>query len=302
MKKSYLKVLTFAAIIVTAGVFSACSKKQPKNDEKAGTSETARKIVIGTGAAVAPSSYKDENGNLVGYETEILEQVFARLPQYKTEFVVAEALSTLAGLDAGTYQISYNIWGYNKSRAEKYLFSDVVRLGTSSIAVRADNNEINSVFDLPGHSVEVSPGEYNDTLYRNYNAAHPDNPIKIIYKDSGTGTNTALDVLDKKVDFWYWSTVNLRQAIERTGLTGFKIIDISPEDNFKFTNNTSGSHFYFPKGEEQLRDDFNRVFRELVADGTIEKISEKYYPGLPYLLSIERLDEDAALIAKDLAQ
>ncbi len=63
-----------------------------------------------------------------------------------------------------------------------------------------------------------------------------------------------------------------------------------------------GSHYYFPKGEEQLRDDFNKALREIISDGTAKKIQEKYYPGEPYFLTIEYLDKVDALIKEDLKE
>lgn len=300
MKKSYLKVLTFAAIIVTAGVFSACSKKQPKNDGKAGASETARKIVIGTGGAVPPASYRDENNNLVGYETDLAKAIFAKLPQYKAEFAIADAISTLTGLDAGTYQISYNIWGYNKPRGEKYLFSDVTLIIPHAIAIREDNDEIKSVRDLPGHTTQTSPGSFNDNIYRTYNKAHPENQIKVSLVDSES--NWPVSLLNKKYDFYYWSKTNIEAAIEKTKVTGLKVIEVPVDENYEFSHSIPGNHFYFSKGQEQLRDDFNRVYRELVADGTVQSLFEKYYPGVSNSLTLDKINEVAELIEKDLSE
>lgn len=290
MKKSLI-LLTVAAL--ASSLFLSCNGNKEKN-----AASGPRKIIIGTGGNTPPATYRNEKDELIGYETDLAREIFSRLPQYEIEFVVAS--DTLTGLDAGLYQASYNIWGYNRKRADKYIFSDVESIIPHSIVVRDDNTEINSVFDLGGHTTLTIPGNANDNTYRLWNERHPEKKINIKYVES-TG-NFLLSVLNKDIDFYYHSTTTITAQLERTKLTGLRVIDIPESENHEFSLGIPGSHFYFPKGEEKLRDDFNWALKEAVKDGSVKRIFEKYYPELEYLLSEQAIDENTALIKADLAE
>lgn len=289
----YLKSFLFVLFALSLGCLISCSKKSDAGDG-------IRKIIVATGGNTAPSTFRNEKDELVGYETEVVQEVFSRLPQYAIEFTIAESHSTLTGLDAGLYQVSYNTWGYNKSRGEKYIVSDVNAVIPHAILLREDNTDIKSVFDLPGHKVITIPGNANDNIYRAWNAKYPDNQINVGYVE--TIGDFSLQVLNKDIDFYYHSKPVIQAQLEKTGIKGLKVIDVSVDDNYKFMGGLAGGFFYFPKGEEKLRDDFNTAFESAVADGSIEKIFNKYYPGYDFLVTPEYIKESREFIEKSLTK
>lgn len=293
MKKNIIKNLIIIGLLACGVFLSSCAKK------KAEVNDGTRKIVVATGGNTAPSTYRNEKDELVGYETEVVKEVFSRLPQYTYEFTIAEAHSTLTGLDAGLYQVSYNTWGYNKARGEKYIVSDVNAVIPHAILLRDDNTDIKTVFDLPGHKVITIPGNANDNIYRAWNEKHPNNQIEVGYVE--TIGDFSLQVLNKEIDFYYHSKPVINAQLEKTGIQGLKVIDVSVDDNYTFKGGLAGNFFYFPKGEEKLRDDFNQAFEAAVADGAIEKIFQKYYPGYEFLVTPEYIKESREFIEKDLA-
>ena len=285
--KNFLLVL----LALTAGGFFSCKKQQ--------AADGIRKIIVATGGNTAPSTFRNEKDELVGYETEVVKEVFSRLPQYKIEFTIAESHSTLTGLDAGLYQVSYNTWGYNKSRGEKYIVSDVNAVIPHAILLREDNKDIKTVFDLPGHKVITIPGNANDNIYRAWNAKHPDNQINVGYVEN-IG-DFSLQVSNGDIDFYYHSKPVINAQLAKTGIKGLKVIDVSVEDNYTFKGGLAGNFFYFPKGEEKLRDDFNEAFEAALADGAIEKIFSKYYPGYEFLVTPAYIKESREFIEKSLS-
>ena len=291
MKKSL--ILVAAALALTAA-FTACSKKNT------GAASGPRKIIIATGGNTAPSTFRNEKDELVGYETDVAKEVFSRLPQYTIEFTIADSHSTLTGLDAGLYQVSYNTWGYNKSRGEKYIISDVATVVPHAFVTRTENTDIKSVFDFPGHHVITLPGNANDITYRNWNARNPDKQIDVGYVENLAGWETK--VANGEIDFYYHSKPVILATLAKTGVTGVKVTDVSVEDERTLTQGIVGNFFYFPKGEEQLRDDFNHAFKDAVADGSIAKIFAEYYPGYDFLITPEYIKSVRDFIANDLAK
>ena len=67
------------AVGVFAGSFAGiagCGTDNTNNSD-------VKKIIVGTGHAYEPYCYLDENGNLAGYEYEVLKAVNELLPQYE---------------------------------------------------------------------------------------------------------------------------------------------------------------------------------------------------------------------------
>ena len=286
----YLRILLALLLTMAAFGFVSCSKKTE--------AEGPRRIIVATGGNTAPSTFRNEKGELVGYETDVVKEVFSRLPQYTIEFTIAESHSTLTGLDAGLYQVSYNTWGYNTARGEKYIVSDVNAVIPHAILLRDDNTDIKTVFDLAGHKVITIPGNANDNIYRAWNAKHPDNQIKVGYVE--TIGDFSLQVLNKDIDFYYHSKPVITAQLKITNIKGLKVIDVPVQDNYDFKGGLAGNFFYFPKGEEKLRDDFNAAFEAALADGSIEKIFKVYYPGYDFLVTEDYIKESREFIENSL--
>ena len=111
-----------------------------------------------------------------------------------------------------------------------------------------------------------------------------------------------LQVSNKDIDFYYHSKPVINAQLQKTGIKGLKVIDVPVDDNYKFKGGLAGNFYYFPKGEEKLRDDFNEAFEAAVADGSIKKIFEKYYPGYEFLVTPEYIKESREFIEKSLAK
>ena len=67
---------------------AACGSKTEK--EASDTSSEKEQITIATAAMPRPFTYVDESGKLVGYDIEVAEAVFSRLPQYEVKFQKTE--------------------------------------------------------------------------------------------------------------------------------------------------------------------------------------------------------------------
>lgn len=286
-----IAVLLTAAL--AAALVSGCGSRdsQEESDSKAAgaeetteataeeTTEETTKITIATSGSPNPFSYQEEDGTVTGYDVEIIKEVFNRLPQYEYEIEIADFPTIFAGLDSDKYQVGVNNFSYNDERAEKYIYTKAIFKNSYVAAVQKDNEDINSFEDLLGKSTEVSPDTTYATALEAYNQEHSDNPINVSY----------------------YSDVDLVQILQRVadGLYDFQLIDKPMFDNYMAEYNldlkgvvlseeesnlitTPFSYVLVSKGNEQLAEDINTVLEELVADGTIKEISEKFFNGADY--------------------
>ena len=74
MKKFIAMLL---AIVLCMSCFAACGAAN--NTTETGDTQAAEKSVVVGYTIYEPMNYKDENGKLVGFDTELAEAVFAKL-------------------------------------------------------------------------------------------------------------------------------------------------------------------------------------------------------------------------------
>lgn len=303
MKKFNRLIAAIGIAALLIGTLAACGSENTSVTAPAEDSTDKIKVVAATSGAPSPYIY-DDNGTLYGYDIEVLEEIFSRLPQYELEWEVTEFASILTGIDAGYYQIGVNHLGYNTERAEKYLFSDVMSIDPVAIIVRDDNDEINSIYDLPGHSTEVSATNFYTAVFENYNETNPDDQIELVYVEDVS--QTPLHVSDGVVDFELFTKSTLLSQIESLGLDNFKIIDVTNDDQLDFLYNgvrtsPDGCYYLVSKDEEQLLADINAAFEEAVLDGSIQVLGEKYLGVTDETaLTLEDIEEQRAFIENDL--
>ena len=113
--KKIVKYSSLAALgLVAAGVLAACSGGAKKEGEAAGKKE----IIVATNASPKPFNYED-NGELTGYEIEVVRAIFKDSDKYDVKFEKTEWSGVFAGLDSDRYQMAVNNISYTKERAEK---------------------------------------------------------------------------------------------------------------------------------------------------------------------------------------
>ncbi|WP_225086155.1 transporter substrate-binding domain-containing protein [Pectobacterium colocasium] len=236
-----------------------------------------KSITIATSADPRPFTYFDKDNQLTGYDIDVAKAIFNNLPQYKVSFVTTEFTSILAGLDADRFQLGANNFAENPERKEKYLFSQPIFENQFVIATPEKNNTIKTFNDLLGKSTEVNPGVNFTTALEKFNQQHKDNPVKLQYTEADL-LIPLQNLENGKTDFVLIDKSMLEQYVQEHHLK-LNIIPLSKEDSQRI--GSPYSYFLIAKGKagEQLLNDINDQIKKLSADGTLSKISEKYFHG-----------------------
>ena len=101
--------------LAAVGTLVACSSKSSSK------SSGKRTIEVATVGTTKPFTY-DKDGELTGYEIEVMREIFKGSDKYEINFNKTEWSSIFAGLDGDRYQIGVSNLSYDKKRAEKYLY------------------------------------------------------------------------------------------------------------------------------------------------------------------------------------
>jgi len=124
------------------------------------TSSTLTKGVlkIGMEGTYAPFTYKDDKGNLTGFDVDIAKAVAAKLG-LKPEFVLTEWSGILAGLQANKYDVIVNQVGITPEREKAIGFSAPYAYSSPQIIVKKTGNFApKTLADLKGKRVGVGLG------------------------------------------------------------------------------------------------------------------------------------------------
>lgn len=293
MKRTTSRVLALAAVVTAsmALVLAGCGSQNNGSGSSAasaapgGTAAAASstapaaktKIAVATGGAPRPFSYVNEKNELEGYDIEVVKAIFKDLPQYEVSFEKTEFTSIFAGLDSDRYQIGANNFAMNEARKQKYIYTNPIFKNQYVIAQASSRTDLNSFKDLQGKTTEVNAGVNYTTALENYNKTHTDNPVKLKYTEADL-VPILQNVESGKTDFQLIDAAILQKYITDYKLK-LKSVALSEEETKLI--GAPYSYLLVSKGKygEQLTKDINGVLEKLVKDGTVGKISTKYFGG-----------------------
>ncbi|MDR2795325.1 MAG: transporter substrate-binding domain-containing protein [Spirochaetaceae bacterium] len=252
-----MKKTLFFPVIAVIFVLG-CAKKEDGS---------AQRLRVGTSNDYPPYCYLDPNGELAGFEKDVLDAIDKKLPEYRFTYEVLEFKNILTSLETGRIDIAAHQFGVNEERQQKFLFSNEGYIGSYSYIVVPDStNDIHSLDDLRGKHISVPPASGWAYTVETYNAGHPDNPILIDYYEATPDvliTNMTAGVID--------ATLLTESDV--------KLINTFWPVNLKITGDPVGdfeeSHFVFQKNADKLHDAVDRAIRELKDSGELEAIQKK---------------------------
>ncbi len=283
MKKLFLLGI-FSVILVTA--IAGCANK-PATSPAPQTEEADDKqttVVAATSGVSNPFSY-EKDGQLTGYDVEVLRAIFEGLPEYKLEIEIVEFEGILNGLDNGRYQLGVNNFSSSPERREKYNFSLPVVENANVFVVRKNDETLKSLEDLAGYKAVTEVANSGATLLENYNKENPDAQAEIIYTDENF-VKQFEGIEAEQYDVRIISRISAEKAIQEHGFTNLKVVSFSDD-----ANSDPGSYILFSKSaDSSLSDAVNKRIQEIYQDGTLLKISEEQLGG-DYLPKKELLEQ-----------
>ena len=267
--KKIVKYSSLAALgLVAAGVLAACSGGAKKEE-----AASKKEIIVATNASPKPFNY-EENGELTGYEIEVVRAIFKDSDKYDIKFEKTEWSGVFAGLDADRYQMAVNNISYTKERAEKYLYAAPTAKNPNVLVVKKDDSSIKSLDDIGGKSTEVVQGTTSAKQLEDYNKQHSDNPTVLNYTRADFQQIMGR-LSDGQFDYKIFDKITVETVIKNQGLDNLKVIEL-PSDQQPYV------YPLLAKGQDELKTFVDKRIKELYKDGTLEKLSKQFF-GDTYL-------------------
>ena len=261
------KILAVLLVLAMLFAFAGCAKKDDSN-----------KLVMATNAAFPPYEYI-EGGKVVGIDAEIAAKIAEKLGM-ELEIKDVDFDTIIAGVQTGKYDIGMAGLTVTDERKEKVNFSTSYAKGIQAVIVPenspyASYEDFYTGFDAEGNPAGVKEG------------------IKIGVQQTTTGDIYSSSEPAKwgfgDANVVRYKTGNDAVAALKEGKLTAVIIDNEPAKSFVAANTglkiLEGAYtdedYAIAVGKEdtELLEKINKALADLKADGTLDKIVEKYIPA-----------------------
>ena len=259
MNKVFLPLLLLMIFIVSGCVGDSSSNNINSPNYK-GT------LVIGLDDEYAPFGFRDKNGELIGFDIDLANEAAKRMG-VKIEFKPIDWNNKENELDAGNIDIIWNGLDITPEREKRILYTKPYMDNRQILlSKRSSNFRFLSEHDLEGKIVGTQEGS-NSKDYIAENTKLKDSFKE--FKTYATFKQAFEDLTNGNVEVLIVDELAARYELSKI------------PRKFEVTDVTIGSvtelGIGFRKSDVELRDRVQRVFDEMVADGTTKKMSEQWF-------------------------
>ena len=217
-------------------------------------------VKIGTNAEYPPFEYVDDDGNLAGFDIDLMAAI-AEEADIEYEFVNTRWDGIFVALSSGEFDAVISAATITEERKETVDFSDPYFNAGQMIFVRADTTDISGPDDLVGKSVGVQLGTTGDIWLSEETGS------EVVRYDENTLAFQALANGD--VD-----------AAVADGPTGIDIVQANPEMGLKVVDGVYTDEEYgiaVQKERQDLLEAINKGLAAARASGKYDEINDKYF-------------------------
>lgn len=254
-----------ASLMLTT-VLTGCSSSSSASTS---TSASGEVINVAVGNSMAPFGYLDADGNLIGYDIDVLKAVDEYLDDYTFNLSAMDFSTCVVSIDSGAADMVSHQLVKSEERKEKYIFPDQYYcLSPMRLVVKKGSN-IKSLEDMAGKSLYMNPASYEYGLLTSYNESHPGKEIVINAVSDMTTADCYKAVANGTVDaeLTYQSTyesivdeIGLADQLETTEV-------VLVEDTYQMIS----------KDKPELAERVSEALKSLKEDGTLGEISTKWF-------------------------
>jgi len=230
-------------------------------------------IRVGAQADNPGTTYLDESGRLTGYEIDVLNEVAKRLPGYQLDYKTMDFATLFVSLSTNKVDLITSNIKSTPEREKQFLYTkeDFYRTPYKLVVPQSDT-KTRSFADLNGKKIAVLGTGVQTKVLNDFIAAKKLD-LEVLPSKSNTEMVSLLG--SGRVDALFLPE---HQAIVFNKFRGASLKLVGnglipagkkPEE--------FGAHFLLQKNNTELRDKIDVALRELRKDGTLKKLSVKWF-------------------------
>ncbi|WP_163227147.1 transporter substrate-binding domain-containing protein [Bifidobacterium choloepi] len=265
---------TLAALLAVgalAGTAACGGTASDSSNAAAADDKAATTLTVAVAANSKPLSYTNDNGELDGYEYQVLKAVDDLLDGYDLNIEAVADDAEDIGIDTGKYALTAGGYFKTAKREEKYLLPSVnsgvslMRLYTTK-----DRTDINTLDDLVGKVVApISPSGGVNNLLAGYNEEHSDAQIDLTYQEDLPIADRFSGLLSGKYD----AVVIPQQSFDLDSIESALGATFRGSEPVQVNN----QYFLINKDYEDFAARVDEALATLKDNGTLTSLSKKYF-------------------------
>lgn len=246
-----------------AGVLLSACNKPTEEDTSLSKVEETKTLVVATSGTLYPSSYYNDENELVGYDVDVAKEVAKRLGVEIT-FKEYNVDGQVSSLTRGEADFAANDFGLTDERAEKFSLSTPIKYSFDSMIVRkSDDSGIASLEDLDGKKAAGEPNTSYMRLAESYGA-------ELVTYDNATNDQYLTDVANGRTD-----VILNDYYLQKMAVAALPDIPVKILEDVYFNPNETG--FLFVKDHQALQEKVDAVLAEMKEDGRLKELAETYF-------------------------
>lgn len=267
--KKVISVMIMMVMLVC--MFTGCKKEAASDKEVASDKDDSltyimdkKEFVLGLDASFPPMGYKDENDEIVGFDIDLAKEVCERMGvELKLQPIDWDSKEMELN-DAKSIDCIWNGLSYSEERAESMTLSESYMTNRQVVVVLTDST-YNTLADLSGKTLALQSGSTAAEAVDG-NTEFKDSLKEVIKIDDNVKAMMDLEVGGS--DAVAMDEIVARYYMEKNE-GKFRVLDETLEDELYVIG--------FRKGDQALCDEVVKYLKEMKKDGTLAKISEKWF-------------------------
>lgn len=260
--KKFIVLLLVVLSITT--LFASGAKETNGVDNSLKNVQEKGQFVLGLDDSFPPMGYRDEDGEIVGFDIDTAREVCKRLGVN----LVTQPIDWAAKeqeLMTGNIDCIWNGFTITPERLESMTFSDPY-VDNAQVAVVKTSSGYNTLSDLKGKTIGVQAGSSAEDAIEDTEGFKESIKEVVEFKDNLTAL---MDLEIGGVDAVIMDLLVANDNIARSGKNIFKVLDEG------LSNEEYG--IGFRKGDIALRDAVQSALNDMAADGTLSEIATKWF-------------------------
>lgn len=279
MQAKWIGVLAISAVLMGCNQTPKTSEDAKVTNASAATSASAtsgstlpadaQTYVMAVDGVSAPFAFKDEKGNLTGFDVELMRAIGEK-QGFRVEVIAAPWSGIFNGLNENKQDIVGSAVTITPERQQQMDFSNSYLSSATIVATK--DPAIQSFADLQGKKVGVQGGSYSEEVLKQANFP-AENIVTyktdfLLYQAMVKGEVAAI-VDDSNI------TKSLSNQLK--GLTDTSQVRILPLPG----TSVESLGYAVKKGRNDLMDKINKGLEQVKGDGTYDKIYKKWFGDAP---------------------
>lgn len=260
------RIVVFISLLVALSlILAGCGGAKADNHLEA--IKQAGVIKVGTSADYPPFESVDENGNKVGFDIELMEEIAKRLG-VKVEWVDMPFDSLIAAVQEGKIDASISAFNYTEERDQSIDFSIPYFTSEDAFTVAGGfTGQIVNAEDVANFKVGVQTGTTQDGWLTDVLVADGALPEENLFRYDRVD-QAMLDLKNGRIEVMMSDYIPAQALVKQLG--GLEIV-------YHGVLSSGPVNIVIPNEDAELQQAVNQIIQQLQDEGFIDELAVKYF-------------------------